>query len=487
MRSGSGPIEVRGGRRLVWTLFAPLVLLVSSIVGVALTGSRVEQEVRRAFLDRAGKVTEFAAQSLVPALRSGHVADVNAVLEGATRTGGVLYARLEDHLGRQIASSGETHGQLADREIHTPVMMGGTDVGRLCVGVSMADVESSVSDVRRTVAIVGVLLLVIGTTTILGLLRMSLFQSSLSGKANDVRGETDPSVTENSDIADTAERLRKEISVRKEMEDRLLVAMEVAEAANTAKSEFLANISHELRTPMTAIVASSQLLSDYTVDSHQREIIEIISDSSKSMMTLIDDLLAFATTEAGKLKLERAGFSLRENLVRILKPFKMRIPENGLLLTHAVAERVPDRLIGDIGRIEQVLNNLLQNAVKFTPEGRIHVGVDIDATRKGRDADNRRICLHLWVRDTGIGIPEAKQASIFEAFTQADGSTTRRYGGSGLGLAISRQLIEMMDGEIWAESEEGRGSTFHVRLNLDVVESDPAESGSRSKRPHVRL
>jgi signal transduction histidine kinase len=272
-------------------------------------------------------------------------------------------------------------------------------------------------------------------------------------------------------LREKAKELEKEIGVRKAMEDRLLLAMDVAEAANAAKSEFLANISHELRTPMTAISASAQLLSEYLDDLHQKEILDIIITSSSSMVALINDLLFFAKTETGQVSAEAKKFELRKCFSEVIEPFVVKAAAKGLELKHIVSPAVPDTLIGDASFLSQVITILMDNAFKFTSIGSIECSLNIKGKGEARGDKGSSIYLHGSVRDTGIGIRPDRQNDIFDAFTQADGSATRRYGGSGLGLAIARQLVELMDGRIWVESEPGRGSTFHFIVYMGVSEA----------------
>jgi signal transduction histidine kinase/ActR/RegA family two-component response regulator len=236
-----------------------------------------------------------------------------------------------------------------------------------------------------------------------------------------------------------------------------------AEAANQAKSEFLATMSHEVRTPMNAIIGMTELAlhTDLTVE--QRRYLDTVKSSADSMIQVLNDILDFSKIEAGKLDLHPVPFRLRQALNQILTALGIRASEKNLELACQVAKDVPDWIIGDPNRLGQVITNLVGNAIKFTDEGAVFVRVKADDTKSGENT----IKLIFSVADTGIGIPPEKQRLIFESFVQADGSTTRRYGGTGLGLSISSRLARMMDGRLWVESDIGRGSTFYFAAKFE--------------------
>src|ERR1041384_3169218 len=262
-----------------------------------------------------------------------------------------------------------------------------------------------------------------------------------------------------------AEDLKTLSREREQATAALVQAKDAAEDANRAKSEFLANMSHEIRTPMNGMLGMTELALNPPLSPVQRDYLNTVHRSADLLLVILNDVLDFSKIEAGKLHLESIEFSLRQMLDDTLKPFALRAHEKKCELMVDVRPSIPDALIGDPHRLRQVLVNLVSNAIKFTDHGEIVVRVE-----RTRLREDDRASLRFSVTDTGIGIPLEKQASIFRAFTQGDGSTTRQYGGTGLGLTICRQLVDLMGGRLWVESEPQHGSAFHFAVTLPIAQ-----------------
>ncbi len=502
-----------------------LMLLVSLLLVAIATfiywffPAQIERQALRMLESKARAIGAITAFSVSPGLLFDDPKAVGDALEGAERNPDLQFILVLDARGNLEYVVDRTQwrrghivaatAQLGlDRETRSyraaiPIMSDDRRIGTLRIGLSLAEVDAEVAEARRTTALASLAVLVVGLFAVFGisthitapLSRMAAIAERIA--AGDLGSRAQVRTTDEvgdlarafntmldslqqtqTDLAAANEHLEQRVRERTAdltaAGEQLERAKEAAEAASQAKSEFLANMSHEIRTPMNGVMGMIDLALDTPPGSSDREYLGIARDSAESLLTVINDILDFSKVEAGMLDLDPADFSLGETLGSIMSPLALRAHDKGLELALRIAPDTPDFLVGDAGRLRQVIVNLVGNAIKFTEHGEVVLDVAEESRATGQ------VVLHFRVRDSGIGIPAAMHQRIFDAFAQADGSTTRRYGGTGLGLTISAKLVKMMGGRIWLESEEGRGSTFHFTVTLGLS-SHPGASRSGAR------
>lgn len=474
-------------------LFFLIVVMGASLaVGAILFSRIVQRDLHEDYRVLGTQIAQDLTYDVQEAILANHLESITYQILGALNSKNVLYVLVYDGEGQMLRKVGEEVlennqlpeeaqlGKDLDRSIRGrnqqmlldiihPIrnLKTGELIGYLRIGMSLKTIHEEIKAVYWK--IFWTVLIVLLVTSIILFVLLKYFFSPIrrltSGAKRVGRGDWNFQIPVKGE--DELSHLSKSFNQMVDNLKRITVSKDKAEEANRLKGEFLTNISHELRTPLNGILGMSNLALDTELSEEQKDYLNTMQNSAEDMLHLVDDLLDFSQLDAGELILENEAFDLKAMLTQLIQSKQILAETKGLRWSDEIETTIPTVLMGDAKRIEQILNNLIDNAIKFTEKGQVSFHVFLAEAIK----DGEPISIHFKVQDTGVGIPQEKQHLVFEAFSQVDGSMTRKQGGTGVGLGVCFKLVEIMQGKIWFESKIDTGTCFHLVLPLELAKS----------------